>query len=224
MHSSETAAVGTQPPGDQSPSAVGLAEAAPRTPSQAAPQAAATAATLCGKPPVMLILCGAPGAGKSTFSARLCAASPIWERVNQVDALPLCPVSLHMVEMYICNRGSLHSLEAFLCRIACQEVGRNKQHRALHGVWLTHEVGATLSLAPHCQWLQDTVKGGKRGTRQQCLALARQILQQGRCAIIDRCNVEPEQRRDFLQLAQELRLPVSPKPCPGLPSLHNLDS
>ena len=72
--------------------------------------------------------------------------------------------------------------------------------------------------------LQDTVKGGKRGTRQQCLALARQILQQGRCAIIDRCNVEPEQRRDFLQLAQELSLPVSPQPWPCLSSLRNLDS
>jgi len=34
-------------------------------------------------PGKMLVLCGAPGSGKSTFSAQLSAANPAWERVNQ---------------------------------------------------------------------------------------------------------------------------------------------
>lgn len=33
------------------------------------------------------VLCGAPGAGKSTFSSNLMAASPKWVRVNQVHFL-----------------------------------------------------------------------------------------------------------------------------------------
>ncbi len=37
--------------------------------------------------PVVLILVGVPGAGKSTFSAAVQAASPgMWQRVNQVKA------------------------------------------------------------------------------------------------------------------------------------------
>ena len=43
-----------------------------------------------GMRPVVLVLVGVPGAGKSTFSAALQAASPgRWERVNQVKLLQL---------------------------------------------------------------------------------------------------------------------------------------
>jgi len=34
---------------------------------------------------------------------------------------------------------------------------------------------------------QDTINNGKRGTRKQCLTLARQALQRGQSCIIDRC-------------------------------------
>ena len=56
--------------------------------------------------------------------------------------------------------------------------------------------------------MQDTVRAGRRGSRQQCVDLARQSLLQGKSVIIDRCNVEMQQRQDFLQLAQQLEIPV----------------
>lgn len=55
---------------------------------------------------------------------------------------------------------------------------------------------------------QDTVRGGMRGTQQQCLMLARQVLEGGGCVIIDRCHVEPDQRKNFLHLARILKIQV----------------
>ncbi|CAL5220154.1 g2117 [Coccomyxa viridis] len=85
--------------------------------------------------PVVVILVGVPGAGKSTFSTALQAASPgRWERVNQ-----------------------------------------------------------------------DTVAGpGRKGSRPLCVAAARAALQAGHGAIIDRCNWDGPQRKDFIALAKQL--------------------
>lgn len=41
------------------------------------------------------VLCGAPGSGKSTFSAQLSAANPAWERVNQVMPIVITTSSMH---------------------------------------------------------------------------------------------------------------------------------
>lgn len=51
---------------------------------------------------------------------------------------------------------------------------------------------------------QDTIKGGRRGSREQCIAAAREALSHSQNVIIDRCNVEASQRRDFTQIAKEL--------------------
>lgn len=51
---------------------------------------------------------------------------------------------------------------------------------------------------------QDTVKAGKRGTRAQCISAARTALEAGTSVIVDRCNVDQEQRRDFIHLAKDL--------------------
>lgn len=53
--------------------------------------------SLAAMRPVVLILVGVPGAGKSTFSAAMQAAAPgRWERVNQVRLTELgaAPVTL----------------------------------------------------------------------------------------------------------------------------------
>ncbi|MEW5300925.1 MAG: hypothetical protein WDW36_003816 [Sanguina aurantia] len=55
---------------------------------------------------------------------------------------------------------------------------------------------------------QDTIKGGSPGTRKQCLSAARRALSSGDCCVIDRCNFDPDQRGDFLQLAASMHVPV----------------
>ena len=54
--------------------------------------------------------------------------------------------------------------------------------------------------------VQDTVAGaGRKGTRPQCVAAARRALVGGCGALIDRCNFDADQRRDFVALARELQ-------------------
>lgn len=51
--------------------------------------------------------------------------------------------------------------------------------------------------------MQDVISNGKRGTKVQCLKLAGTALSTGRCVLIDRCNIDVEQRNEFLLLAKE---------------------
>lgn len=56
---------------------------------------------------------------------------------------------------------------------------------------------------------QDSIAGpGRRGTRAQCVTAARRALVAGRGCLIDRCNFDATQRRDFIALAQELQCQV----------------
>ncbi|KAK3032830.1 hypothetical protein RJ639_037007 [Escallonia herrerae] len=47
---------------------------------------------------------------------------------------------------------------------------------------------------------QDTVGNGKAGTKAQCLASASSALKDGKSVFIDRCNINREQRADFVNL------------------------
>ncbi|CAL8470785.1 g10327 [Coccomyxa elongata] len=50
---------------------------------------------------------------------------------------------------------------------------------------------------------QDTIAGANRkGTRQQCVSAARKALQSGMGCLIDRCNYDADQRKDFVALAR----------------------
>lgn len=51
--------------------------------------------------------------------------------------------------------------------------------------------------------MQDVISNGKRGTKQQCLKLAGTALSSGCCVLIDRCNIDVEQRKEFLLLAKD---------------------
>ena len=58
---------------------------------------------------------------------------------------------------------------------------------------------------------QDTVAGlGRKGSRPLCVAAARAALLAGHGAIIDRCNWDIPQRRDFVALAIQLNCQVPP--------------
>jgi len=46
------------------------------------------------------------------------------------------------------------------------------------------------------------------GDRNSCLERARQILLEGKCAVIDRCNMNRQQRSYFIELAKELQVPI----------------
>jgi aprataxin len=54
---------------------------------------------------------------------------------------------------------------------------------------------------------QDTVSNGKRGTRQQCVRVAKRALEEGKHVVIDRCGLSRQQRADFVALAREARPP-----------------
>ncbi len=51
--------------------------------------------------------------------------------------------------------------------------------------------------------MKDTIAGAHRkGTRQQCVSAARKALQSGVGCLIDRCNYDADQRKDFVALAR----------------------
>ncbi|XP_072996048.1 transcription factor bHLH140 [Typha latifolia] len=50
---------------------------------------------------------------------------------------------------------------------------------------------------------QDTIANGKAGTKQQCLKAASDALSNGKSVLIDRCNLELEQRADFVKIGGE---------------------
>ncbi|XP_022873682.1 transcription factor bHLH140-like [Olea europaea var. sylvestris] len=53
---------------------------------------------------------------------------------------------------------------------------------------------------PWARICQDTISNGKSGTKIQCLASAGTALKDGKSVFIDRCNLEREQRAEFLKL------------------------
>ncbi|KAJ4979484.1 hypothetical protein NE237_010264 [Protea cynaroides] len=57
--------------------------------------------------------------------------------------------------------------------------------------------------AARCPWVricQDTITNGKSGTKAQCLSSAAEALKDGKNVFIDRCNLEKEQRAEFVKL------------------------
>lgn len=55
---------------------------------------------------------------------------------------------------------------------------------------------------------QDVIRNGQRGTRRECVLLTAQKLSEGYCCVVDRMNFTNEQRLDFIELAQELHVPI----------------
>ena len=49
---------------------------------------------------------------------------------------------------------------------------------------------------------------GRKGSRPLCVAAARAALQAGHGAIVDRCNWDIPQRKDFIALAKQLHCEV----------------
>ncbi len=110
----------------------------------------AGSAAPAGAAPVVVILVGVPGSGKSTFCARLIAkGNTTWVRVNQ-----------------------------------------------------------------------DSISNGRRGSKQQCLAAARNAVLAGHSCILDRCHQDAQQRSDFIKLAAALHCEV----CVNMHSTFRLDA
>ncbi|KAG9453531.1 hypothetical protein H6P81_006435 [Aristolochia fimbriata] len=57
---------------------------------------------------------------------------------------------------------------------------------------------------PWVRVCQDTIANGKAGTKLQCLNSAFEALKDGKSVFIDRCNLEKEQRIDFVKLGGPL--------------------
>ncbi|KAG6518607.1 hypothetical protein ZIOFF_022087 [Zingiber officinale] len=53
---------------------------------------------------------------------------------------------------------------------------------------------------PWVRVCQDVVANGKQGTKSQCITSASAALEEGKSVFIDRCNLEQEQRADFVRL------------------------
>ncbi|KAH9736664.1 transcription factor bHLH140 [Citrus sinensis] len=56
------------------------------------------------------------------------------------------------------------------------------------------------SARPWARICQDTINKGKSGTKVQCLTSASSALKKGKSVFLDRCNLEREQRTDFVKL------------------------
>lgn len=56
------------------------------------------------------------------------------------------------------------------------------------------------SSRPWVRVCQDTINNGKSGTKPQCLKSAAASLKEGKSVFIDRCNLDKEQRVDFVNL------------------------
>uniref|UniRef100_A0A5B7BT05 Transcription factor bHLH140 n=1 Tax=Davidia involucrata TaxID=16924 RepID=A0A5B7BT05_DAVIN len=57
-----------------------------------------------------------------------------------------------------------------------------------------------VSTRPWVRICQDTIGNGKSGTKTQCLMSATSALKDGKSVFIDRCNLDREQRADFVKL------------------------
>eukprot|EP00210_Caulerpa_lentillifera_P004302 g4105.t1 len=55
---------------------------------------------------------------------------------------------------------------------------------------------------------QDTIRNGRRGTRVDCVNKTKDMIARGYCVVIDRMNFVPEQRDEFINLSNELRVPI----------------
>lgn len=56
---------------------------------------------------------------------------------------------------------------------------------------------------------QDTVANGARGTRAQCVRVAREAASVGKHVVIDRCGLSAQQREDFVALARSSSPPCA---------------
>ncbi|KAM1110672.1 hypothetical protein ACFX2I_009904 [Malus domestica] len=64
------------------------------------------------------------------------------------------------------------------------------------------------STRPWVRVCQDTIKNGKAGKKGQCIESAMNALKDGKSVFIDRCNVEKEQRDDFVKLGDSSQVDV----------------
>ncbi len=67
--------------------------------------------------------------------------------------------------------------------------------------------------AQHVSCAQDVIKKSVRNKpREVCVRQARTALQAGQSVLMDRCNFDADQRKDFVALAKELSLQVEALP------------
>ncbi|XP_009376416.2 transcription factor bHLH140 [Pyrus x bretschneideri] len=64
------------------------------------------------------------------------------------------------------------------------------------------------SARPWLRVCQDTIKNGKAGTKAQCIESAMKALKDGKSVFIDRCNLEKEQRDEFVKLGGSTQVDV----------------
>ncbi|KAI4331613.1 hypothetical protein MLD38_029787 [Melastoma candidum] len=62
------------------------------------------------------------------------------------------------------------------------------------------EAVASSGNRPWIRICQDTINNGKAGTKAQCIASALAALKEGKSIFIDRCNLEREQRKEFVKI------------------------
>ncbi|KAI3810954.1 hypothetical protein L1987_20643 [Smallanthus sonchifolius] len=65
-----------------------------------------------------------------------------------------------------------------------------------------------VSTRPWVRVCQDTIGNGKAGTKAQCLAISSISLKDGKSILIDRCNLDKEQRADFIRLKESHQVDV----------------
>ena len=64
------------------------------------------------------------------------------------------------------------------------------------------------SSKPWVHYSQDTINKGKPGKREAVEEKVRQAIREGQSVIVDRTHLDPTQRKDFVDIAKELKVPV----------------
>ncbi|XP_071722926.1 transcription factor bHLH140 [Rutidosis leptorrhynchoides] len=65
-----------------------------------------------------------------------------------------------------------------------------------------------VSTRPWVRVCQDIIGNGKAGTKAQCLSMSTTALKDGKSILIDRCNLDKEQRADFVKLKESYQVDV----------------
>jgi DNA 3'-phosphatase len=105
--------------------------------------------------------------------------------------------------------GVQGSGKSYFCRQITTGQPQEHEHHQTTTTTTTTKTTIPIHHSPQWIWLsQDTINNGKPGKREKVQDEARKSLQNGKSVIIDRMNLDPEQRNYFVTVANDCHVPT----------------